>query len=1233
MSKNPLKGYGEFDLMMRAIGGQESNNNYRAQNKRTKAYGKYQIMPSNWKAWTKEFGMEGADPTPENQEKIARNKLWQYYKKYGARGAIQSWYAGEGSLKYSDYALNRKQGKGDEPSINEYVDSVMKRMGVAGTTSLTGTVMYDAMKDTWDDFRNDIISTPQVDAVDEEKDTLDIFFDSASNAFWDSPLVTAGAEVWTQFKYAGADRGLMESEINVINDILKDDPTYAKYVTNSGFNADVAMDLAYRKATLNKEQRDMEQYCDGVINAVNVGRFIGEGFADPTMLLPAGFMAGRALNLARVFRGLGGVLPNNIPLVNRTINMITEAEMGMVANNLLDEHFKGNEKTTEDYVNDAGITALSVLTLNGLARALPSVANTSYGQRISNIIQQAQTNLMTSVGLGRVQNVGTPNNIFERLTRMVDQGYYGALSYSQNPLVREITAVAVKDARQRDHTPLGYNGIAMEEMKRDIFTQLKVPYREYLALEADWLRTNYPSRQWGIHSQSQANEFHRLVIQEYNRRYAGHQPDPNYTPDAQVDRAVNLLHSLRQRQIELGKQHGSVDQDWDAVDHEFHRVINDRRRHDFIDRCGGVDNAIDRVERYLHLATNNPHSINIMRQKMIRARERENRVRQNQGLPSLPLQFTDDEVRDYIEELIPRTARAWIRDNYDVQNPTHYLQNDAVVNVGNLQPFGLRLSFDTSIRYDVDGEMFSFDDVLREWNANVILERNYNRFAGETAFLQRFPDQASFDSWLRNVDTQYRDLVSAGQMTRADVRTERQHLINMLNEIRGMRGQDEAYSKARGVVGILKKVTYGTRGLKMGFNQLGELGGVMTYGGMHQLFRVFPYVWRNLDELHYGRNASENLERASSQLIASDRAEDIFRENREYRLVEDVVSTEVFWDRRARQAGDIANYLSKVTARLSGDRWLTDQMMMGLRKDALWQCMQRADGRHNSRNDYMFSEDWLRTIGITDTQSFLDDIRRYIVRGSNNEIVDLDIERWRRENYDSYSKLYTFITRHCEKAMVTTESIGSRNLLKDSHWALQLVFQFKDFTLRAVNGQTLRGLTSRQARDATASIASTLTTIMAHGYRLSIPYLIYKAVGNEDEAEEYYSKNLSWDKIMKEGTIRSPMIGTPFSIWNDIKEIATGEGTTSRSTVHRKKASDYDDTKHPLTNILDRGVEQVPAFGVLDNTGRFALQGIEKGKDGLTVKETEELLDLVAYSDYPPIALMIEFFLQRFRMN
>jgi len=129
---------GDFESFVSAISGQESGGNYEAVNARTGAAGKFQIMPENWIPWSKEAGLpEGSSMTPENQEIVARHMLKQLYDVHGARGAAIAWYGGEGSLGYSEEAKNRKQGaREDEPSINEYADSVVGRMvPTAGTVT------------------------------------------------------------------------------------------------------------------------------------------------------------------------------------------------------------------------------------------------------------------------------------------------------------------------------------------------------------------------------------------------------------------------------------------------------------------------------------------------------------------------------------------------------------------------------------------------------------------------------------------------------------------------------------------------------------------------------------------------------------------------------------------------------------------------------------------------------------------------------------------------------------------------------------------------------------------------------------------------------------------------------------------------------------------------------------------------------------------------------------------
>jgi hypothetical protein len=129
----------DYESFKTALFGQESGGNYEAKNERTGAYGKYQIIPENWPSWAKDAGLSADAPqTPANQELVVNAKLKPLYEKYGARGAAISWYGGEGALNYSEEAKNRKQGAGDEPSINEYADSILSKMG--GTPGTPSTI-------------------------------------------------------------------------------------------------------------------------------------------------------------------------------------------------------------------------------------------------------------------------------------------------------------------------------------------------------------------------------------------------------------------------------------------------------------------------------------------------------------------------------------------------------------------------------------------------------------------------------------------------------------------------------------------------------------------------------------------------------------------------------------------------------------------------------------------------------------------------------------------------------------------------------------------------------------------------------------------------------------------------------------------------------------------------------------------------------------------------------------
>lgn len=149
-------GPGGLAEFMMAISGQESGGNYNATNPDSGAHGRFQIMPGNWPAWAAEAGLgRNAPQTPANQNYVARFKMQQYYQNYKSWEAVAAaWYGGPGGAnnyikamqgdgKAAAY-IDRRHGGGKYPSIREYVQSIMRKMG---KPSDIGSIDPNAMLD------------------------------------------------------------------------------------------------------------------------------------------------------------------------------------------------------------------------------------------------------------------------------------------------------------------------------------------------------------------------------------------------------------------------------------------------------------------------------------------------------------------------------------------------------------------------------------------------------------------------------------------------------------------------------------------------------------------------------------------------------------------------------------------------------------------------------------------------------------------------------------------------------------------------------------------------------------------------------------------------------------------------------------------------------------------------------------------------------------------------------
>jgi hypothetical protein len=82
-----------LERFMTAVARVESGGNHRAVNKTSGAYGRYQIMPANWRAWARRYlGNANAKPTLANQERVAKAKMRSLYRWLGSWRRVSYWW-------------------------------------------------------------------------------------------------------------------------------------------------------------------------------------------------------------------------------------------------------------------------------------------------------------------------------------------------------------------------------------------------------------------------------------------------------------------------------------------------------------------------------------------------------------------------------------------------------------------------------------------------------------------------------------------------------------------------------------------------------------------------------------------------------------------------------------------------------------------------------------------------------------------------------------------------------------------------------------------------------------------------------------------------------------------------------------------------------------------------------------------------------------------------------------
>lgn len=834
------------------------------------------------------------------------------------------------------------------------------------------------------------------------------------------------------------------------------------------------------------------------------------------------------------------------------------------------------------------------------------------------------------------------------VAKHLENGVLGMGVNSVSNTIRKYTPLIWEDARGRG---LGHVQTITAETNKQRLTQLlTAPYIKYMDARQRWTLAH---KKMG-HAANMA--FDKLVYSAYNEKYAGNVANAIKDIPKEVSEAVEHLHDLRKLQIELGKRSATdvgskaknlIDKDWYEVDEELWRITDTERRMqfivgNFIDQHGGktaLQQAKDFFETYYRKFAKR----GVIEEKIIRDIRMENakiteannrmakRMANNPNWkpkPLIPEVVTAQDIDEWLDKHVPEAVDYLLNGVFDPADARN------LSNLGSLSFLKQRIPIDTTgiLKLPNSNKEFSFDNDLRTFDMDNIVLKNINRFAGEASLLNVFGSEKGLQSFFKKAEEELNASIGHG-MSNKDVLNELNQLKKSIAEFRGVRPQDEtAIGKLGAIARILKNFSYAKNGANMGFNQFGELGGAMAYGGVSQVFRIFPPIGKFMEDVKYGKVTAQTLRDAEDYAFGASMESQIFTANWGDRVVRDALTDKDDLVNKALiKVADMTANLGKVTSAINMLPKMTDSMVRGMRISTMMDSIRYAYGDSMSRLRNPFTEAKLKAAHVSqsDWRKIQGDLVKYTTHGYNDSIIGFDIQKWQKEDMNSFLKWYNLIQLQTERAIVSGTRQGNKNLLKNMNSVTQLLFQFKDYTLRAINGQTMRAMTAKDMDDAIATMASIVTNTAVYAARAGLTYAAYKGAGLDQKAEEYKNYMFNDGNLARAIAFRSAILGSPLSFGNDMYEIATG-APTIRTTVDRtnKKAQSF--KERTAGDVGGDLVSQIPAISAgVDPMIQMYHAFSHATDDKTTQKDFKNVLKLLPIPNFIPLTVMQQYLVEQ----
>lgn len=690
----------------------------------------------------------------------------------------------------------------------------------------------------------------------------------------------------------------------------------------------------------------------------------------------------------------------------------------------------------------------------------------------------------------------------------------------------------------------------------------------------------------GLHRNNLIRNVNEQIIDCYNAKARGDTLAlEKFTPEIQSlandmeELTGDMLKQMQKRSENLGgrKGLGSLLSQFDTDNSakEFFRVTDYTKLYEWIGR--NYDDKNDILEDLTEYARRFMDR-DAEAKYFVEMKKREFEAKKKTYKGKKPLQWvepTEEEIEEHLEQAAKDWAYGRIDRNTSSLNFDPNNSNLANPYTAFSDTLKHRIPIDTSgVMKLKNGVEFSFDKDIRSYDLDGFLPQVMNRLSGEIALRATIGDSKTQKEFYSQI---VQELAKNSPIRDGSRELEAMQMgIHKILGIGSFNNKEQKLGDA--LSNSIRTTTYSQVGGNMTFAQLGELGGSIAYGGWKVLANNIPFFGNLAKNIRLGEDGAEIIENVMRKIYAEDLSTrgwstSASTDSRIYGELFDKVSADNPTPSLGGRVADAANRNIKRAALLTSTvnfmPKLTNAMVQSMRSAAIEDSLKWASGKHVGFIRNPFSKKKLAAAGIH-TEKAAEDvknaIKKYVIDGNGN------IDKWMDEDPTTFAKWKKLMDNESMRG-IQQQSIGNMTPFKEKH---RLFFQFKDFTMKAMNQQFVRALSSHELDDGLAALYSYATNAVSY-YAMTVAksYMFYP--NDEKKRQEYMEKYGNIQRVALSGLFRMSM-AAPASFISDGIEVATGTPmfrTTVDNTRNSRSADDSWDKR-----VVD-AAKQFPAIGAL----------------------------------------------------